>query len=138
MNKEGKGLKVLGSKQTVYPKEPDKKILETFENKYPKREYTVEFRCPEFTSLCPKTGQPDFAEIVITYTPEKKCIETKSLKLYLFSFRTYGSFMEPITNRILDDLVAVCKPQWMRIDGAFNARGGIGINVTAEYDEDSR
>jgi len=135
MNKEGINLKALGSKETVYPKEPDRKILETFENKYPKRDYTIHLSCPEFTSLCPKTGQPDFAEIVITYTPDKKCIETKSLKLYLFSYRTHGSFMEPITNRILDDLVAVCKPQWMEVIGSFSVRGGIAIVVTAEYNE---
>lgn len=132
MNKEGKDLTHLGSKETIYPKEPDRSILECFDNRYPYRSYHVRFHCPEFTSLCPKTGQPDFASITVDYIPDKKCIETKSLKLYLFSFRNYGSFMETITNKILEDLIFTCQPKWMRISGHFNARGGIAIVVHAE------
>lgn len=129
---EAKGLTKLGSKETTYPDAPDRSILECFDNQFPERSYQVRFLCPEFTSLCPKTGQPDFAVITVDYIPNKKCIETKSLKLYLFAFRTYGSFMETITNKILEDLVAVCSPRWMRITGTFNSRGGIEIVVHAE------
>lgn len=129
---EAKGLTKLGSKETVYPDAPDPSILECFENRYPERVYHVRFNCPEFTSLCPKTGQPDFATITVDYMPAKLCVETKSLKLYLFAFRNYGSFMETITNKILEDLVKACQPRWMRITGHFNARGGIEIVVHAE------
>ena len=125
-------LKHLGSQQTKYLEEPSREILETFPNKFPGRDYYVKFQCPEFTSLCPKTGQPDFAQIRISYTPDKHCIESKSLKLYLFSFRNCGSFMETITNTILEDLAAVCDPKWMKVTGDFNARGGIVISVAAE------
>jgi len=132
--KEGKDLKQLGSKTTEYKyKEPDVSILETFENKYPNNTYEVILQSEEFTSLCPKTGQPDFAKIKVMYTPDKKCIETKSFKLYLFAFRNYGSFMETITNKILNDLVLVCSPKEMTVSGIFNARGGIKIFVDAKY-----
>ncbi|MGO9570364.1 MAG: preQ(1) synthase [Desulfomonilaceae bacterium] len=126
-------LTVLKKGSTQYPNSPEKAKLDNFPNKYACRDYTIEFDCPEFTSLCPITGQPDFARISITYIPDLKCIESKSLKLYLFSFRTSGMFHEEITNRILDDLVAACEPRWARVRGVMNARGGISIEVTAEY-----
>ena len=132
MQKEGQNLNKLGSEKTIYEyADPSVEILETFENKYPESEYVVEFIFPEFTSLCPKTGQPDFANIIIQYAPDKKCIESKSLKMYFFAFRSCGSFMETITNKILEDCFNVCSPRWMKVIGQFNARGGTVINVTA-------
>jgi 7-cyano-7-deazaguanine reductase len=109
-------------------------ILETFDNQYPDREYTIEIVCPEFTSVCPRTGQPDFGKLTITYVPAEKCLELKSLKLYLQQFRNVGIFYEHVTNRILDDLVAVVKPRRMRLVAAFNARGGITTSVTAAFE----
>lgn len=108
-------------------------LLETFDNQFPEREYKIEIVQPEFTSLCPKTGQPDFGTVTITYTPKKKCIELKSLKFYLLDFRTKGIFYEHVTNTILDDLVITTVPQWMKVEIAFNARGGITETVTAQY-----
>lgn len=107
--------------------------LETFENQYPDRDYAIEIRCPEFTSVCPKTGQPDFATLTITYVPDRKCVELKSLKLYLQRFRNEGIFYENATNRILDDLVAVVEPRRMTLTAAFTPRGGIATTVTVEY-----
>jgi 7-cyano-7-deazaguanine reductase len=107
--------------------------LETFENQFPDREYQIEIVAPEFTSVCPRTGQPDFGTITIDYIPDKKCVELKSLKLYLQCFRNQGIFYEHVTNTILDDLVAVLEPRWMKIVAAFNARGGMTENVTAKY-----
>ena len=109
-------------------------ILETFDNQYPDREYTIEIVCPEFTSVCPRTGQPDFGKLTITYVPAEKCLELKSLKRYLQQFRNVGIFYEHVTNRILDDLVAVVKPRRMRLVAAFNARGGITTSVTAAFE----
>jgi 7-cyano-7-deazaguanine reductase len=126
-------LTLLSKSQTVYPGSPEKTRLESFSNKYQNRDYVVEFNCPEFTSLCPVTGQPDFARIIITYVPDLKCLESKSLKIYLFSFRNVGMFHEEITNRILDDLVAECQPKWARVRGLMSPRGGISIDVSAEY-----
>jgi len=132
---EGQGLKQLGSGKTEYKlNEPSLEMLETFENKYPGRDYNIQFIFPEWTSLCPKTGQPDFATIEVNYTPNELCIESKSLKLYFFSYRQFGGFMETIINMILDHLVTVCSPRWMQVIGRFNARGGTFINVTASYD----
>jgi 7-cyano-7-deazaguanine reductase len=108
--------------------------LETFPNPRPERDYEVQIRCPEFTSVCPKTGQPDFGEILITYTPRASCIELKSLKFYLQSYRNQGIFYEAATNRILDDLVAACQPKRMRVTGAFSARGGITTTVVADFE----
>ena len=110
------------------------KQLETFENPEPSRDYLIEFTCPEFTCVCPRTGQPDFATLKISYVPDRRCVELKSLKLYLWSFRQEGHFHEAVTNRILDELVAVTRPRRMRIVGDFNVRGGIHTVVTAEYE----
>lgn len=126
-------LTLLSRHAVSYPDSPEKARLESFPNKYPNRDYLVEFNCPEFTSVCPMTGQPDFAKIIITYIPDLKCLESKSLKIYLFAFRNVGMFHEEITNRILDDLVAACQPRWARVRGLMNPRGGISIDVSAEY-----
>ncbi len=107
--------------------------LETFENPKPGRDYVIEFQCPEFTCVCPKTGQPDFALITIRYVPDQLCVELKSLKLYLWSFRGEGHFHEAVINRILDDLVVLLEPREMQVEGDFNIRGGIHTTVTAEY-----
>lgn len=109
------------------------KILEVFENAYPGRDYSVIHTAPEFTSVCPKTGQPDFATIVIEYIPDKLCIELKSLKFYLNSYRNDGIYFESVTNKILDDLVEICKPRYMLITAQFNVRGGISSVIKAEY-----
>ena len=107
--------------------------LETFPNPRPERDYTIDIRAPEFTSVCPKTGLPDFGEIRVQYVPDRLCVELKSFKLYLVDFRNQGIFYEAVTNRILDDLVALCQPRQMTVTGAFSARGGITTTVTAEY-----
>jgi 7-cyano-7-deazaguanine reductase len=114
------------------PTKPSKS-LETFENPRPERDYVIAFDCPEFTCLCPMTGQPDFARFKIEYVPDKLCVELKSLKLYLWSYRDEGAFHEAVTNRILDDLVAATQPRRMKIVGDWNVRGGIVTTVTAEY-----
>jgi 7-cyano-7-deazaguanine reductase len=124
----GNDLTQLGLGSAPLPASPDEAVLETFPNSHPKREYRIRFDCPEFTSLCPITGQPDFARIDIEYVAGERCIESKSLKLYLFSFRNQGSFSEAIVNRILDDLVAAVRPRWMTVTGTFTPRGGIGIS----------
>ncbi len=111
-------------------------LLETFENKYPNRDYTVTHIAPEFTSLCPKTGQPDFATIIVKYIPAELCVELKSLKLYLNSYRNDGIFFESVTNKILDDLVEVTKPRYMKITAKFNTRGGISSVIKAEYEDE--
>ena len=108
-------------------------LLETFENQFADRDFRIEIVAPEFTSVCPRTGQPDFGRLTITYIPDKKCVELKSLKLYLHSYRNEGIFYEHVTNTILDDLVVATRPRWMKIAAAFNARGGITETVTAEY-----
>ncbi len=112
--------------------------LETFANQYPGRDYTIEIVCPEFTSVCPKTGQPDFGTLTFTYTPEAKCVELKSLKMYLQQFRNEGIFYETVTNRILDDLVAVLQPRRIKLVAAFTPRGGITTTVTAEFAAERR
>ena len=128
-----KDLSLLGKSPTPVSTSPEDACLESFPNRYPNRPYVIEFHCPEFTSLCPVTGQPDFAVITITYVPHLRCVESKSLKLYLGAFRNVGMFHEEITNRILDDVVAACGPRWAKVKGAMNPRGGISIDVTAEY-----
>lgn len=107
--------------------------LETFPNPRPDRDYTIDIRCPEFTSVCPKTGLPDFGEITIVYVPDRTCIELKALKFYLMDYRNQGIFYEAVTNKILDDLVAACSPRRMTVTGAFTARGGITTTVVAEH-----
>jgi 7-cyano-7-deazaguanine reductase len=107
--------------------------LETFPNPFPSRDYVIEIVCPEFTSVCPKTGQPDFGTITFTYTPEGKCVELKALKLYLQSFRDQGIFYEDVVNRILNDFVAACQPRRCKVVGAFSARGGITTNITCTH-----
>ncbi len=109
------------------------KLLEVFNNAYPDRDYLVTHSAPEFTSVCPKTGQPDFATMVIEYIPDKLCIELKSLKFYLNSYRNDGIYFESVTNKILDDLVRVCKPRYMQITAQFNVRGGISSVVKAVH-----
>ncbi|WP_435021945.1 preQ(1) synthase [Tundrisphaera sp. TA3] len=108
-------------------------LLETFPNQFPDRPYEIEITCPEFTAVCPKTGQPDFATILITYVPAKTCVELKSLKLYLFAYRDRGIFYEHSINTILDDLVACCQPRSMTVVGQFTPRGGISSKITARY-----
>jgi len=129
------GLTQLGSGESTHADSPGKAELEAFPNPYPDRDYQIEFDCPEFTSLCPITAQPDFGVIQIEYVPDQHCLESKSLKLYLFSFRNSGSFGEAIVNRILDDLVAACRPRRMIVTGSFTPRGGIGIKVSVTYPE---
>lgn len=107
--------------------------IETFPNPRPEREFEIAIDCPEFTSMCPKTGLPDFGVIRIRYVPDARCIELKSLKYYLLEYRNQGIFYEAATNRILDDLVAACAPRWMAVTGDFTARGGITTRVTAEH-----
>lgn len=111
----------------------DRNILETFPNPHPHRDFVVETVCPEFTSLCPKTGQPDFGELTITYTPAALCYELKSLKIYLQQYRNLGAFYEDVTNRILDDLVAVTQPKHLKIVAAYTPRGGIRTTVIVEH-----
>jgi len=127
---------VLFSKNVVffsYIRRMSSSTIETFPNPRPERDYEIAIRCPEFTSLCPKTGLPDFGEIRITYVPEARCIELKSLKYYMIEFRNRGIFYEHVTNQILDDLVAAIHPRRMTVTGDFSVRGGIKTSVTAEY-----
>jgi 7-cyano-7-deazaguanine reductase len=114
-----------------------REILETFENQFPERDYTIDIVCPEFTSVCPRTGQPDFGTLTFTYTPGQKCVELKSLKLYLQSYRNEGIFYEHATNTILDDLVAIVQPRRMKLVARFTPRGGITTSVTVTHERDS-
>jgi 7-cyano-7-deazaguanine reductase len=109
------------------------KDLDTFANPHPDRDYTIRIRLPEFTCLCPKTGQPDFATLYLEYVPDIQCLELKSLKLYIWSFREEGAFHEDVTNRILNDLVDTCEPRFMRLRAEFNVRGGVYTDVVVEY-----
>jgi len=118
------------------PSQPSKD-LEVFPNPNPERDYTIRIDVPEFTCLCPKTGQPDFATLLIEYVPNERCVELKALKLYVWSFRDEGAFHEAVTNQILDDLVQACEPHFMRISGKFNVRGGIYTTVVAEHRSES-
>lgn len=124
-------LTLLNRNHTEYPADPDHAKLETFVNRYPERDYEILFDCPEFTSLCPVTGQPDFGHIRVRYIPDKTCIESKSLKLYLFSYRNWNTFHEEAVNRILTDLTKACRPRFMEVRGEFRPRGGISLNITA-------
>jgi 7-cyano-7-deazaguanine reductase len=123
------GLRALGAG----PRQVPSKLLETFPNPNPVRDYVIRMEIPEFTCLCPKTGQPDFATLHLEYVPDTKCVELKSLKLYIWSFRNEGRFHEAVTNEILDDLVAATRPRFMRLAAEFLVRGGIHTTVEAEY-----
>lgn len=135
---ELKGITLLGKKKTEYSSEYDPSVLETFVNKHPESDYVVTFNCPEFTSLCPKTGQPDFATIIINYIPREQMVESKSLKLYLFSFRNHGDFHEDCVNIIKNDLVKLMRPKYLEVIGIFNPRGGISIYPFANYVGDKK
>lgn len=125
-------LQHLGNK-TDYPTDYDPKALEAFDNKHPERDYWVKFNCPEFTALCPITGQPDFATIYISYVADKKMVESKSLKLYLFSFRNHGSFHEDVVNIIMNDLIKLMDPRYIEVWGKFLPRGGLSIDPYCNY-----
>ncbi len=127
------GLTLLGNQHTAYATDYDPGILETFQNKHPGNDYFVKFNCPEFTSLCPITGQPDFAEITISYVPDQKMVESKSLKLYLFSFRNHGDFHEDVVNIIMKDLIRLLEPRYIEVLGRFLPRGGISIDPYCNY-----
>ena len=131
--RENEGLKKLGSQETSYPSEYSAELLETFDNKHPDNDYFVKFNCPEFTSLCPITGQPDFATIYISYVPDIKMVESKSLKLYLFSFRNHGDFHEDVVNVIMKDLIRLMNPKYIEVWGKFLPRGGISIDPYCNY-----
>jgi len=135
MNKEQRfsDLTLLKGSENKYPTTPAEAKLEAFDNIYRDRDYVITFDCPEYTSLCPVTNQPDFGHIVIRYVPDKKCIESKSLKLFLFSFRNHNTFHEESVNSILDALVKACSPRKAEVVGKFRPRGGIAINVKATY-----
>ena len=130
--REMEGLQALGAK-TKYSQDYDPSVLETFINRHQDNDYWVQFNCPEFTSLCPITGQPDFAEIRISYIPDVKMVESKSLKLYLFSFRNHGDFHEDCVNIIMKDLVKLMNPRYLEVKGIFMPRGGISILPFANY-----
>lgn len=130
---ETAGLTKLGAPVSYRFDEPGPDLLEAFPNRYPGRDYVIAFEHPEFTSLCPMTGQPDFATITVRYVPGEKCVESKSFKLYMCAFRNHGSFMESLTNKIADDLIAVLNPRRLTVTGAFNVRGGTGITVRVEH-----
>ena len=130
---ELKGVSLLGNQNTKYTYDYDPDVLEMFPNKHPENDYMVTLNCPEFTSLCPKTGQPDFAEIIINYIPDKYLVESKSLKLYLFSFRNHGDFHEDCVNIIMKDLIKLMDPRYIEVLGIFVPRGGIAIHPYANY-----
>ena len=127
------GVTLLGNQHTQYPTDYDPSVLETFENKHPEHDYMVTFRCPEFTTLCPITGQPDFATLYINYVPDKRMVESKSLKLYLFSFRNHGDFHEDCMNIIMKDLIRLMDPKYIEVRGMFYPRGGISIYPFANW-----
>ena len=130
--RDSEGLKSLG-KKTEYLQDYSPEVLETFENKHKENDYWVQFNCPEFTSLCLITGQPDFAEIRISYIPAERMVESKSLKLYLFSFRNHGDFHEDCVNKIMKDLITLMNPKYIEVTGIFTPRGGISIYPYANY-----
>lgn len=132
-DREKDGLTLLGNQKTEYKMDYDPSVLETFENKHQGNDYWVKFNCPEFTSLCPITGQPDFAKILISYVPNINMVESKSLKLYLFSFRNHGDFHEDCVNKIMKDLIKLMDPKYIEVFGDFTPRGGISILPYANY-----
>lgn len=127
------GVTLLGNQHTVYSDNYNPEVLETFENMHPDNEYVVRFDCPEFTTLCPKTGQPDFGHIYISYIPRTRMVESKSLKLYLFSFRNHGDFHEDCVNIIMKDLIKLMDPRYIEVEGRFMPRGGISIHPFANW-----
>lgn len=127
------GVSLLGNKDVTYNYNYNPEILEKFENKHKENDYFVKFNCPEFTSLCPITGQPDFASIYISYVPEVYMVESKSLKLYLFSFRNHGDFHEDCVNKIMKDLIKLLNPKYIEVWGKFTPRGGISIDPFCNY-----
>ncbi len=130
---ERQGITLLGNHEQNYAADYDPSLLETFINKHQDNDYFVKFNCPEFTSLCPITGQPDFASIYISYVPDKKMVESKSLKLYLFSYRNHGDFHEDCVNKIMKDLIALMTPKYIEVWGKFLPRGGISIDPYCNY-----
>ena len=126
-------ITLLGNQNTKYSSDYAPEVLETFPNKHPGRDYFVKFNCPEFTSLCPITGQPDFATLYISYVPREIMVESKSLKLYLFSFRNHGDFHEDCVNKIMKDLIRLMDPKYIEVTGIFTPRGGISIYPYANY-----
>ena len=131
--REKENLTKLGSEKTKYPTDYDPTLLEFFSNKHPGRDYFVKFNCPEFTTLCPITGQPDFATITISYVPDERLVESKSLKLYLFSFREHGDCHEDVVNIIMNDLIKLLDPKYIEVWGRFLPRGGISIDPYCNY-----
>jgi 7-cyano-7-deazaguanine reductase len=131
--KEIKGISLLGNQQVKYSFDYNPEVLERFENKHQENDYFVKFNCPEFTSLCPITGQPDFATIYISYVPNIYMVESKSLKLYLFSFRNHGDFHEDCMNKIMKDLIKLMDPKYIEVWGKFTPRGGISIDPYCNY-----
>ena len=131
--REQERLTLLGNKEVQYSSNYNPAVLETFDNKHPENDYFVKFNCPEFTSLCPITGQPDFATITISYVPNIKMVESKSLKLYLFSFREHGDFHEDVVNIIMKDLIQLMDPKYIEVTGKFLPRGGISIDPYCNY-----
>ena len=131
--REKENLTLLGNQQTEYRMDYDPSVLEAFQNKHPENDYFVKFNCPEFTSLCPITGQPDFATITISYVPDERLVESKSLKLYLFSFRNHGDFHEDVINIIMKDLVKLLEPKYIEVWGKFLPRGGLSIDPYCNY-----
>jgi len=131
--REGENLTKLGNKKTEYKTDYDPSILEAFSNRHEENDYFVKFNCPEFTALCPITGQPDFANIIISYVPDKKLVESKSLKLYLFSFRDHGDFHEDVVNTIMNDLIKLLEPKYIEVWGRFLPRGGLSIDPYCNY-----
>lgn len=132
------GLTLLATNEKRYPTRPEEAKLESFQNSHPNRPYVITLDCPEFTALCPITNQPDFGHLEIEYVADQRCVESKSLKLYLFSYRNHGAFHEEVVNLILDDLVACTQPLRMTVRGRFRPRGGIAIHVEAHYNKPSK
>ncbi|NLZ47803.1 MAG: NADPH-dependent 7-cyano-7-deazaguanine reductase QueF [Clostridiales bacterium] len=133
MSEKIAGITLLGQKETKYVLDYNPEVLEAFDNRHPEYDYFVKFNCPEFTSICPITGQPDFATITIAYVPDKKLVESKSLKLYLFSFRNHGDFHENCVNVIMKDLIKLLDPKYIEVKGKFTPRGGISIDPYCNY-----
>ena len=131
--REKENLTKLGSAKTEYKTDYDPSVLESFSNRHPGNDYFVKFNCPEFTSLCPITGQPDYATIIISYVPDQRLVESKSLKLYLFTYRNHGDFHEDVVNTIMKDLIALLDPKYIEVWGRFLPRGGLSIDPYCNY-----